>query len=64
MLLRRAAELHRLLEVITRLPLGYLNAQVPAGAQAVMVFDTWGGALTPRTTASSRCATCGASSRA
>jgi uroporphyrinogen decarboxylase len=26
----------------------YLNAQVAAGAQALMIFDTWGGALTPR----------------
>lgn len=25
----------------------YLNAQVEAGAQALMIFDTWGGALTP-----------------
>jgi uroporphyrinogen decarboxylase len=40
-------ELHRLLDVITRATLAYLNAQVAAGAQAVMVFDTWGGALTP-----------------
>jgi uroporphyrinogen decarboxylase len=40
-------ELHRLLEVITRATTLYLNAQVAAGAQAVMVFDTWGGSLTP-----------------
>ena len=40
-------ELHRLLDVITRATLAYLNAQIAAGAQAVMVFDTWGGALTP-----------------
>jgi uroporphyrinogen decarboxylase len=26
----------------------YLNAQIAAGAQAVMVFDTWGGTLTPQ----------------
>ncbi|MDO8595212.1 MAG: uroporphyrinogen decarboxylase family protein, partial [Sulfuricaulis sp.] len=26
----------------------YLNAQVAAGAQALMLFDTWGGVLTPR----------------
>jgi uroporphyrinogen decarboxylase len=26
----------------------YLNAQIAAGAQALMVFDTWGGALTPQ----------------
>lgn len=40
-------DLHRLLEVLTRATIGYLNAQIAAGAQAVMVFDTWGGALTP-----------------
>jgi uroporphyrinogen decarboxylase len=26
----------------------YLNAQVARGAQALMIFDTWGGVLTPR----------------
>ncbi|MAC09853.1 MAG: uroporphyrinogen decarboxylase, partial [Alteromonas sp.] len=26
----------------------YLNAQIAAGAQSVMVFDTWGGVLSPR----------------
>jgi uroporphyrinogen decarboxylase len=40
-------ELHRLLDVITRATTLYLNAQIAAGAQAVMVFDTWGGSLTP-----------------
>jgi uroporphyrinogen decarboxylase len=40
-------ELHRLLDVITRSTVLYLNAQIAAGAQAVMVFDTWGGSLTP-----------------
>ena len=40
-------ELHRLLDVITRATIAYLNGQVAAGAQALMVFDTWGGALTP-----------------
>lgn len=40
-------ELHRLLEVVARSTLLYLNAQISAGAQAVMVFDTWGGALAP-----------------
>jgi uroporphyrinogen decarboxylase len=39
--------LHRMLEVITRATIEYLNAQIAAGAQAVMVFDTWGGALAP-----------------
>lgn len=40
--------LHRLLDVLTRAVIAYLNAQVAAGAQAIMVFDTWGGTLTPR----------------
>ena len=40
--------LHRLLEVLARTVSAYLNAQIEAGAQAVMIFDTWGGALTPR----------------
>jgi uroporphyrinogen decarboxylase len=40
-------DLHRLLEVLARATLAYLNAQIAAGAQAVMIFDTWGGALTP-----------------
>ncbi|MBS1200907.1 MAG: uroporphyrinogen decarboxylase [Proteobacteria bacterium] len=39
--------LHRMLDVVTRATTDYLNAQVEAGAQAVMVFDTWGGALAP-----------------
>ena len=41
--------LHALLEKITRTTIDYLNAQVAAGAQAVMVFDTWGSILTPKT---------------
>jgi uroporphyrinogen decarboxylase len=40
-------ELHRLLDTITRATIAYLNAQIAAGAQAVMVFDTWGGVLAP-----------------
>ena len=47
MLYGAPAELHRLLDVITRATIAYLNAQVAAGAQALMVFDTWGGALEP-----------------
>jgi uroporphyrinogen decarboxylase len=39
--------LHQLLETLTKATLAYLNAQIEAGAQAVMVFDTWGGVLTP-----------------
>jgi uroporphyrinogen decarboxylase len=40
-------DLHRLLDVLARATILYLNAQIAAGAQAVMVFDTWGGVLTP-----------------
>lgn len=40
--------LHQLLEKITTTTIAYLRAQADAGAQALMVFDTWGGVLTPR----------------
>jgi uroporphyrinogen decarboxylase len=40
--------LHRLLEKLARATTDYLNAQVEAGAQAVMIFDTWGGVLSTR----------------
>ena len=39
--------LHRMLELVAAATTDYLNAQIEAGAQAVMVFDTWGGALAP-----------------
>lgn len=38
--------LHRLLSVLASTVSNYLNAQIRAGAQAVMIFDTWGGILT------------------
>jgi uroporphyrinogen decarboxylase len=47
MLYSAPAELHRLLAHLARATTDYLNAQITAGAQAVMVFDTWGGALSP-----------------
>jgi uroporphyrinogen decarboxylase len=37
--------LHHVLEVTTQAVILYLNAQIEAGAQAVMIFDSWGGAL-------------------
>ena len=37
--------LHRILEVNARAVGDYLNAQIEAGAQVVMIFDTWGGTL-------------------
>ena len=38
---------HRLLSLLARSVSIYLEAQAAAGAQALMIFDTWGGALTP-----------------
>jgi uroporphyrinogen decarboxylase len=37
--------LHHILEINTQTIIQYLNAQIAAGAQAVMIFDSWGGAL-------------------
>ena len=34
-----------ILDVNAKAVAAYLNAQIDAGAQAVMIFDTWGGAL-------------------
>ena len=45
MLYSRPDLLHRMLEVNAQAVTAYLNAQIAAGAQAVMIFDTWGGAL-------------------
>jgi uroporphyrinogen decarboxylase len=41
----RSDLLHHVLDVNARAVTAYLNAQIEAGAQAVMIFDTWGGAL-------------------
>eukprot|EP00095_Tigriopus_kingsejongensis_P003035 snap_masked-scaffold9782_size2333-processed-gene-0.0 protein:Tk03035 transcript:snap_masked-scaffold9782_size2333-processed-gene-0.0-mRNA-1 annotation:"uroporphyrinogen decarboxylase" len=38
---------HKLLDTLAQSVTSYLNAQVAAGAQALMIFDTWGGVLTP-----------------
>jgi uroporphyrinogen decarboxylase len=37
--------LHHILDVTAQSVTSYLNAQIEAGAQAVMIFDSWGGAL-------------------
>ncbi len=39
--------MHQLLAKTTDAVIAYLNAQVAAGAQSLMVFDTWGGVLSP-----------------
>jgi len=41
------AAMHRLLSVVTDAVIAYLRAQHVAGAQALQVFDTWGGVLSP-----------------
>jgi uroporphyrinogen decarboxylase len=45
MLYQRPDLLHHILDVNTNAVIAYLNAQIEAGAQAIMVFDTWGGML-------------------
>ena len=45
MLRDRPNLLHHILETNCRAVIAYLNAQIEAGAQVVMVFDTWGGTL-------------------
>ncbi len=45
MLYQRPDLMHRMLDVTARAVIAYLNAQIAAGAQAVMVFDSWGGVL-------------------
>ena len=40
--------MHQLLDKLADTIIEYLNAQIESGAQAVMIFDTWGGVLTTR----------------
>jgi uroporphyrinogen decarboxylase len=39
--------LKQLLEKVTQASIGYLKAQIKAGASVAMIFDTWGGVLSP-----------------
>ena len=48
MLYARPDLLHRILAINADAVAAYLNAQIDAGAQAVMVFDSWGGVLEHR----------------
>ena len=48
MLYDEPALLHQLLEKISQSVTSYLNAQIQAGAQVIMIFDTWGGTLSTR----------------
>ena len=45
MLYSRPDLMHRVLQTNADAVAQYLNAQIDAGAQAVMIFDSWGGAL-------------------
>ena len=45
MLYSRPDLLHRILEVNAQATANYLNGQIQAGAQALMIFDSWGGVL-------------------
>ncbi len=49
MMYENPAALHQLLNTLSQAVTAYLNSQIEAGAQAVMVFDTWGGVLSPQT---------------
>src|SRR5512135_3649509 len=42
---KEPALMHHILSVTADAVTAYLNAQIEAGAQAVMIFDSWGGAL-------------------
>ena len=45
MMYSRPDLLHKILEINAQTVTAYLNAQIDAGAQAVQIFDTWGGVL-------------------
>lgn len=45
MMYSRPDLLHKILDVNAQAVTAYLNAQIDAGAQAVQIFDTWGGVL-------------------
>ena len=47
MMFNRPDLLHKILTVLADSVSVYLSAQIAAGAQAVMIFDTWGGSLSP-----------------
>ncbi len=47
MLFDRPDLMHRLLTTVADAVTAYLNGQIAAGAQAAMIFDTWGGVLSP-----------------
>jgi len=48
MMFSEPASMHQLLDILAKSVTDYLNAQIEAGANAVMIFDTWGGVLSTR----------------
>lgn len=44
-MLQQPEAMHQLLDKLAQSVISYLNAQIRAGAQAVQIFDTWGGVL-------------------
>lgn len=48
MLYEQPKLMHMLLDKLADTIIDYLNAQIEHGAQALMIFDTWGGVLTTR----------------
>lgn len=48
MMFERPDLMHKLLDTVADSVISYMNAQIAAGAQAAMIFDTWGGVLSPR----------------
>ena len=47
MMYSQPEQLHLLLDTLAQSVISYLNGQIKAGAQAVQIFDTWGGVLSP-----------------
>jgi len=47
MIYNEPALAHTLLDKLAKSVAAYLSAQIEAGAQAIQIFDTWGGILTP-----------------
>src|SRR5699024_10221742 len=45
MMYARPDLVHQILEINTQATIQYLNEQINAGAQAIMIFDSWGGVL-------------------
>ena len=44
---RDPALLHQLLDILAAVTIPYLNSQIEAGAEIIMLFDSWGGLLSP-----------------